>query len=161
MRCLFVQIAGLQLLQQLVAVKTADEAAGVVVVGDIRRVLGEDVADELVDGIVSLFLQLVIDAHQDIVRVHGYGIVELEAHRIVKLIHLSIPPHHVDFYYTRWSARIQTICADLSKSASQSIIFADARAAGRKASPAATAPQGAHKTSPAARLPIRPQSVKE
>ena len=38
-RCLFVQIAGQQLLQQLIAVKAADETAGVVVVGDIRRIL--------------------------------------------------------------------------------------------------------------------------
>ena len=38
--CLFfVQIAGQQLLQQLIAVKAADETAGVVVVGDIRRIL--------------------------------------------------------------------------------------------------------------------------
>ena len=37
---LLVQVAGQQLLQQLVAVEAADEAAGVVVVGDVRRVLG-------------------------------------------------------------------------------------------------------------------------
>ena len=35
-----VQVAGQQLLQQLVAIEAADEAAGVVVVGDVRRVLG-------------------------------------------------------------------------------------------------------------------------
>ena len=61
-----VQVAGQQLLQQLVAVKAADEAAGVVVVGDVRRVLGEDVADELVDRVVAFDNKGMIHGSEDL-----------------------------------------------------------------------------------------------
>ena len=45
-----------QRLQQLVPVHLADEGAGVVVVGDIGGILGQDVTHDLVDGVVTLFL---------------------------------------------------------------------------------------------------------
>lgn len=66
MRCLFVQIAGQQLLQQLIAVEAADEAAGVIVVGDIRRILGENVADELVDRVVAFDNKGMIHGSEDL-----------------------------------------------------------------------------------------------
>ena len=55
------QIAPDQLLQKLVPIQLADHAAGVVIVGDIGRVLGQQVAHDLVDGVIALFLQSVED----------------------------------------------------------------------------------------------------
>src|SRR5699024_11314751 len=46
-----------QLLQQLVPIQLADQGAGVVVVGDIGRVLREDVPHDLIDGVVSFLLK--------------------------------------------------------------------------------------------------------
>ena len=63
---LFAQIAAHERLQQLVAVEAADEAAGVVVVGDIRRILGENVADELVDGVVPFDNKGMIHGSEDL-----------------------------------------------------------------------------------------------
>ena len=54
-----------QFLQQLVPVNAADQAAGVVVVCDIGGVLGEDVAHDLVDGVVTLFPESVIHRGED------------------------------------------------------------------------------------------------
>ena len=53
------QILTHQLLQQLVPVQLANQAAGVVVVGDIGGILGQKIADDLIDGIIALFLQRV------------------------------------------------------------------------------------------------------
>ena len=72
---LLVQIPADQNLQQLVAVDFPDQGAGIVVVGDIGGVLGKDVAHDLVDGVISLFLQCPIDGGKDLVDlrvlVHG------------------------------------------------------------------------------------------
>ena len=48
-----VQIILHQSLQQLVPIHLADEGAGGVVVGDVGGVLGQDVAHDLVDGVVA------------------------------------------------------------------------------------------------------------
>ena len=53
------QIAAYQFLQELVPVQLADHTAGVVVVGDIGGILGQQVANDLVNGIITLFLQSV------------------------------------------------------------------------------------------------------
>ena len=55
------QIMTNQLLQELVAVELADEAASVIVIRDIGRILGEKIADDLVDGIVALLRQGAVD----------------------------------------------------------------------------------------------------
>ena len=60
------QIAEQQLLQQLVPVDAGDEAARAVVVGDIGGVLGENIADELVDGVVALYQQRVVYRRQNL-----------------------------------------------------------------------------------------------
>ena len=52
---LFKQIALYQRAQKLVAVDLADQAAGIAVVGNVGGVLGEEVAYDLVDRIVTLF----------------------------------------------------------------------------------------------------------
>ena len=54
-----------KLLKQFVAVKLADEAASVVVIRDIGRVLREKIADDLVDWIIALLLQSVINRCQN------------------------------------------------------------------------------------------------
>ena len=59
------QIVAHELLQELVPVKLADEAACVVVIRDIGRVLREKIADDLVDGIVALLRQGAVDLGQD------------------------------------------------------------------------------------------------
>jgi hypothetical protein len=53
------QIAADQLLQKLVPIQLADHAAGIVIVGDIGGVLGQQIAHDLIDGVVALFLQSV------------------------------------------------------------------------------------------------------
>ena len=57
---LFAKVAQYQLLQQLVSVNAADQGAGIVVVGDVGGVFGNDVAHQLVDGVVALYQQRVI-----------------------------------------------------------------------------------------------------
>ena len=59
------QVMPHQLLQQVVPVDLADKTAGVVEIGDIRRVLREKIADDLVDGIVALFIQRAINRRED------------------------------------------------------------------------------------------------
>src|SRR5699024_3191874 len=46
-----------QLLEELVPVQLTDQAAGVVVVGDIGRVLREQIPDDLIDGVIALFAE--------------------------------------------------------------------------------------------------------
>ena len=46
-----------QHLHQLVPVDLADHAAGIVIVGDVGGVLGQQVTDNLIDGIVAFFSQ--------------------------------------------------------------------------------------------------------
>ena len=53
------QIAAYQLLQKLVPIQLADHAAGIVVVGDISGILREEIANDLVDGVITLFVQSV------------------------------------------------------------------------------------------------------
>ena len=59
--CSVRQILFHQLLQQLVPVQLPDQGAGIVVVGDIGRVFREDVADDLVDGVIALLLKGIVD----------------------------------------------------------------------------------------------------
>ena len=49
------QIAADQLLQKLVPIQLADHAAGIVVVGNVGGIFGQQITNDLVDGIVSLF----------------------------------------------------------------------------------------------------------
>ena len=53
------QVALHQLLEQFIPVKLADHTPGTVVIGDVGGILGEKVADDLVDGVVALFAQSV------------------------------------------------------------------------------------------------------
>ena len=52
-----VEIIAHQLLHQLVPVQLTDHAAGIVVVGDIGGIFCEQVADDLIDGIIAFFIQ--------------------------------------------------------------------------------------------------------
>lgn len=45
-----------KLLKKLVAVQLADQTARVVVVGDVCRILGEQVTDDLVDRVITFSL---------------------------------------------------------------------------------------------------------
>ena len=62
---LFVKIAAHEHLQQLITVELADQGARGVVIGDIGGILGKDIADDLIDGIVALVLQRGINGRQD------------------------------------------------------------------------------------------------
>ena len=53
----FEQIFPNQTLHQLVPVDLTDHAAGIVVVGDVGGVLGQQVAHDLIDGIVTFLRQ--------------------------------------------------------------------------------------------------------
>ena len=56
---LFEQILANQHLHQLVPVDLTDHATGIVIIGDIGGILGQQVAHDLIDGIIALFLQSV------------------------------------------------------------------------------------------------------
>ena len=56
-------------LQKLVPVQFADHAAGIVVIGDIGRVLCQQVTDDLVDRVVTFFVQGVGHTPEDTVHI--------------------------------------------------------------------------------------------
>ena len=51
------QIATNKNLQKFVSVDFADHAACVVIVGDVCGIFGQQLADDLVDGVIALFIQ--------------------------------------------------------------------------------------------------------
>jgi hypothetical protein len=51
------QIAAQQFLHQLVPIQLTDHASGIVVVGDIGGIFGEQIAYDLIDGVVTLLAQ--------------------------------------------------------------------------------------------------------
>ena len=51
-----VQVAAEHGLQQIVTVNLADEGAGSLVCGDLSGIFGQDIAHQLIDRIVALFL---------------------------------------------------------------------------------------------------------
>ena len=51
------QIFAHQNLHQLVPIDLTDHAPGTTIVGDIGGVLGEQIADDLIDGVVAFFVQ--------------------------------------------------------------------------------------------------------
>ena len=59
------EIALQQHLEQLIPIQLADQRAGVVVVGDIGGVLAEDIAHNLIDGVITLLPQGVVDGGQN------------------------------------------------------------------------------------------------
>ena len=60
------QISADQHLQQLVPVDLADQGPGIVVIGDVGGVLGENITHDLVDGVIALFLQCPIDGRENL-----------------------------------------------------------------------------------------------
>ena len=54
------QIVPHQLLQQLITIELADETSGVVIIRDIGRILRKKIANNLVDGIITLFAKGII-----------------------------------------------------------------------------------------------------
>ena len=46
-----------QLLKQLVTVELADQAAGSVVVGNVGRILRQEITDYLIDGVIPFFAE--------------------------------------------------------------------------------------------------------
>ena len=89
-------------LKKLVPVDLADQGPGVVVVGDIGGVLRENIADDLVDRIVALFLQCLIDRGQDLMdlRVLFHHDTELSG----KVVHADTIFLFGWNYYTRFSS---------------------------------------------------------
>ena len=63
---LLTQILPHQHLKQLVPVNLADQGPGVVVVGDIGGVLGQDIAHDLIDGVIALLLQGLVDGGENL-----------------------------------------------------------------------------------------------
>jgi hypothetical protein len=59
------QIAPNQFLQQLITIQLADHAACIVVVGDIGGILGQQISDDLVDRVVTLFPQSIEHSPED------------------------------------------------------------------------------------------------
>ena len=59
-----IQIIFHQRIQQFIAVNFTDQTARIVVIGDIRRIFGKNIANDLVDGIISLFNQRTVNGLQ-------------------------------------------------------------------------------------------------
>jgi hypothetical protein len=53
----FEQIATDQFLQKLIPIQLTNHAACIVVIGDVGGILGEQITNDLVDGVVALFTQ--------------------------------------------------------------------------------------------------------
>ena len=66
-----------KLLKKLIAVKLTDEAASVIVIGDIGRILGKNITDDLIDGVVALFGEGTVDLGENLlhflVGIYGYS----------------------------------------------------------------------------------------
>jgi hypothetical protein len=52
-------------LQQFITIQSADQASGVVVIGDIGGILGKQVTDDLVNGIVTFFAEGTVNGSED------------------------------------------------------------------------------------------------
>jgi hypothetical protein len=59
------QILTHELLEKLVPVQLADQGPGPVVVGDVGGVFGEDIAHDLIDGVITLLGQRGVDGRQN------------------------------------------------------------------------------------------------
>ena len=55
-----------QLLEEFIPVQLTNHGAGIVVIGDISGVFSQEIPDNLIDGIVALFLKGLIDGSQDV-----------------------------------------------------------------------------------------------
>ena len=53
------QVTSYQLLEQLITIDLTDHAAGTVVIGDVGRIFGQKIANDLIDGIIAFFIQSV------------------------------------------------------------------------------------------------------
>ena len=62
-----------QLLKKLVTVELADEAASIIMIGDIGGILREDVAYDLIDGVVAFLCQAMINLSENLL--HFFGVV--------------------------------------------------------------------------------------
>ena len=67
------EIAAHECLQQLVAIQLADQRARAVVIRDIGGILREDIAYDLIDGVVALIFQRGINGRQDVADLSGKG----------------------------------------------------------------------------------------
>ena len=77
-------------LKELVTVDVADEASGVVVCGYVCRVLGEDIANDLVDGVVALLDKSVVDDVEVPAELSFLILVDCEGHGFIE--HCDQPP---------------------------------------------------------------------
>ena len=85
------QVAFDQDLQELIAVDLTDQRARMVVVGDIGRILGEDVSHDLIDGIVALFLQCTIDRRHDLLDLFVFFLIDVELTRQIYHMDSTFP----------------------------------------------------------------------
>ena len=66
-----IQVRSYQFLQDFIPLQAGDQAARGVVIGDICRFPGYEIADQLGDGIISLGLQRLVDILQDVMRLNA------------------------------------------------------------------------------------------
>ena len=99
-----------KLFQNFVAFQSANHAAGRIVAGDIRRIAGNNIADELSNRVIALGLQGVVDIQQDVLRfIAGFlNGVQLDSQRSLlpaAAYHRAddVPSHFI-IYYTQQSA---------------------------------------------------------
>lgn len=107
-RFLFRKIGFYKHLQKLVAVNMTDKTSRVVKRGDVCRVLGKDIANELIYRIVTLLFQRVVNGHKDFLHLVFPVLVNRKCHRFVQ--HIIIPFRILFFlhnYYTLFFGKKQ------------------------------------------------------
>jgi hypothetical protein len=71
------QIAVNQVLQQFITIQLANHASGIVIIGDICGILSQKIANDLVNGVITLFIQSIEHTTQNgshiLLVIAGYG----------------------------------------------------------------------------------------
>jgi hypothetical protein len=74
----------------------SDQGTGIVVIGDISGVLREYIAHDLIDGVISLFLERTVNDPEDFLAVQLLVRNDFKSASIVR--HKSVPPFHLGFF---------------------------------------------------------------
>ena len=85
------QIGSNQFLKQGVPLHPADQAPGGIVTGDVGWIAGNDVPHQLIHRIVSLYLQGLVDKHQDVPRIVAGSDNRIMLHGVELILHTNPP----------------------------------------------------------------------
>jgi hypothetical protein len=104
------QVVPDKLLKKLVAIELADEAASVIVVGDVGRILGKKIAHDLIDRIIALFREGAIDLREDLL--HLRTVVDRHAEFDRVMIQLRPPPFFLSSIISEIRDKVKEKCVN-------------------------------------------------